>query len=156
MTKTDQVKEMLKHWGCYYSRSLDAGTGWSNKASLPDGMPINKSGMSFSPDIDVNDWAVEQAVCALRLVDEVMYEVIMLHYVHTLVTVANRLQHFGWKTEKPYYVRLRYCVDFIGAYIDAKPKTVIALVNIPAKKLTVDKNADANFYSRVTRTSTVG
>ena len=154
----------LNDWSIDKIRREDSGIGWPSKLPGYDGMPIGGGSTAYAPNISEECYETDKSVCALHVVDEVLFDVVMLTYVFRTVTAEQRLKRLGWKSPSTYYNYLGkahakvydFMLDLSAGFVLPQPKLILASVKIPAKKLTIDKNSNANFYSRVTRTSTVG
>ena len=158
------VIHRLDEWSIDKVHGQYGGIGWPSKSPGYDGMPIGSGGKHYSPNISEDCYETDKCVCALHGVDEVLFDVIMLTYVLRAITAEQRLKHMGWKSHSTYSSYLGrahakvydFMLDLSAGFTLPQPKLILSAVKIPAKKLTVDKNGNRNFYSRVTGTFTVG
>lgn len=86
------VIERLNAWGLDYIRREDSGLGWPKQSPFANGMPIGEGSMVYSPNISDECFEVDKCVCALRTVDELLYEAVMLTYVFRSVLLEQKLK----------------------------------------------------------------
>ena len=158
------IIQRLNDWSIDKVRREDSGIGWPRKLPGYDGMPIGNGSAVYAPNISEDCYQTDKCVCALHVADEVLFDVIMLSYVFRAITAEQRLKRMGWKSHSTYTSYLGrahfkvydFMLDLSVGIALPQPKLILSAVKIPAKKLTVDKNGNRNFYSGVTGTFTVG
>lgn len=106
----------LNEWGLDYIRREDSGLGWPKKSPFIDGMPITGGFVGYSPSISEACFEVDQCVCALRCVDEELYQVVMLAYVFNQ-TLEKKLKLLGFGSKQTYYNRLDRVHRMIQEYL---------------------------------------
>jgi hypothetical protein len=95
MMNYSYVIKRLNDWSIDRMRREDNGIGWPNKLPGYDGMPIGNGSKAYSPAISDEFSEVDQCVCALRAVDEILYQTVMLTYVYRSVTPEQRLKRLA-------------------------------------------------------------
>lgn len=96
------VIHRLNEWSLDKIRREDSGLGWPSKSPFADGMPIGECGTVYAPNISEACFEVDKCVCALRVVDETLYEVVMLTYVFRSVLPEQRLKRLAC-CQRTYY-----------------------------------------------------
>ena len=97
------VISRLNAWSLDRIRREDSGIGWPSKLPGYDGMPIGGGCNVYSPNIPQDCYEVDQCVCALRVVDAVLYDTVLLTYVFTAVTVDQKCKRLGISSKQTYY-----------------------------------------------------
>jgi hypothetical protein len=154
----------LNDWSNDKIRREDSGIGWPRKLPGYDGMPIGGGNTAYAPNISEECYETDKCVCALHVVDEVLFDVVMLTYVFSTVTAEQRLKRLGWKDKSTYHRYLHkahstvyeFMLDLSAGFVLPQPKLTLASVNIPANTLKVSETTNANFYRGLTRTFTGG
>jgi hypothetical protein len=136
----------LNDWSLDRIRREDSGIGWPSKLPGYDGMPIGNGSAVYAPNISEEVFETDKCVCALKCVDDVLYEAVMMTYVYRATTLQQKLKKLGC-SERTYY-------NYLGR-AHCKLQDFLTDLSLGIS-LPMNKKPNANFYSRVTRTSTVG
>lgn len=97
------IIQRLNEWSVDKIRREDSGMGWPRKLPGYDGMPIGQGGGIYSPNISEDCFEVDKCVCALRVVDAMLYDTVMLTYIFRATTVEQKCKRLGFNSKQTYY-----------------------------------------------------
>lgn len=95
------VSMRLNNWGAWVVRREDSGLGYPKQVSYTNLMP--RTGASnHTPEFAEECFETERCVMALRVMDEHLYAVVVMAYVHVNMTVEQKVKKLGCSTQTYY------------------------------------------------------
>ena len=106
MNNDSYIAFRINAWARLRAIRDDGGLGWPRKLPGYDGMPIGSGQKDFSPNVPEEFMEIEACMIALRVVNNELYDVLILAYTKNMMTVEQKSKQMGYGTVRTFYNRI--------------------------------------------------